>query len=52
LLLDIFDGDTIHTGAPTILAYFFPGPPQNIRPEDAVIECMKPTVSAPFGRQV
>jgi hypothetical protein len=47
-----FDGHTVYTGAPTVLAYFFPCPPQNIGPEDAVIEHMKPTVSAPFGRQV
>jgi hypothetical protein len=31
------DGYTIYSGAPTVSAYFFPCPPQNVRPEDAVI---------------
>jgi hypothetical protein len=34
------------------VAYFFPGPPQPIGPEDAVIERMKPSVPAPLGRQI
>jgi hypothetical protein len=33
----LFDGHTIHSGAPTVSAYFLPCPPQNVRPEDAVI---------------
>jgi hypothetical protein len=48
---DVGDGRTIRPGAAAILAYFFPGPPQHIGPEDAVIERMEPTVPAAFGRQ-
>jgi len=46
------DGHAIFPGAPTVSADFFPSLSQNVRPEDAVIERMKPSVSAPFGRQV
>jgi len=31
------DGHAIYPGTSTISAYFIPGPPQNIRPENAVI---------------
>jgi len=48
---DVVDTQTVRPGAAAVLAYFFPGPPQNIRPEDAVIERVEPSVPARFGRQ-
>jgi hypothetical protein len=49
-LFDVGNGQTIRPGAASILAYVFPGPPQNIGPEDAVIERMEPAIPAAFGR--
>src|SRR5262245_15480361 len=48
---DVVDTQTVRPGAAAVLAYVFPGPPQNIRPEDTVIERVEPTVPARFGRQ-
>jgi hypothetical protein len=49
---NVFDGDPVYTSTPTIPTHFSPGPPQYIGPQYAVIERMKPPVSAPLGRQV
>jgi hypothetical protein len=51
-IFHVFYGDAVYTGTSTIATHFSPGPPQDIGPEYAVIERMKPSVSAPLGRQV
>ena len=46
-------GHAVYTSTPTVTpTHFFPGPPQYVGPEYAVIERMKPSVPAPLGRQV
>jgi hypothetical protein len=51
-LFNLRDGHAILPGAATVSADFFPSLSQNVRPEYAVIEGMKPTVPAPLGRAV
>jgi hypothetical protein len=48
----LFDGDAIDACAPSIGSHFYPGPPQHIGPDDAVIQSVEPTAPTPLGRKV
>jgi hypothetical protein len=49
------DGVYLHlvdAGTSSIGAHFSPGPPQHVRPENAVVERMESAIPAPLGRLV
>jgi hypothetical protein len=48
----VFDADAINAGASSVGSHFFPGPPQYVGPDDAVIESVEPTAPTPLGRKV
>ncbi len=48
----IFDADAIDAGASSVGSHFFPGPPQYVGPDDAVIESVEPTAPTLLGRKV
>jgi len=52
LVLDVFDPYSVNAGTASIGADFSPGPPQNVRPEDTVVERMESTIPAPLRRLV
>jgi len=52
LLLDVFSPDTLDAGTAPMRADFLPGPPQHIRPEDAVVARREAAIPAPLGRLV
>jgi hypothetical protein len=45
-------GFAVDSGSATVRFYFYPGPPQNIRPVDAVIQRMKAPIATLLGREV
>jgi hypothetical protein len=49
---DIFDAHAIDAGTSLIGSHFFPGPPQHVGPDDAVIQRVEPTAPIPLGRKV
>ena len=49
LALHVFYGYAIDTSCASIPAHFTPGPPQNIGPENAVVERMEPSIPAPLA---
>jgi hypothetical protein len=42
----------VDAGTSSIGAHFSPGPPQNVRPENAVVERMESAIPAPLGRLI
>jgi hypothetical protein len=52
LLLDVFYPDTVDAGTAPIRSDFPPGPPQYVRPEDAVVERLESAIPTPLGRLV
>jgi hypothetical protein len=48
----IFDADAIDAGPSSVGSHFFPGPPQYVGPDDAVIQSVEPTALIPLGRKV
>jgi hypothetical protein len=51
-VLDVFDSYPVNAGTAPIGADFSPGPPQHVRPEDAVVERLEAALPAPLGRLV
>jgi len=47
----IFDADAIDAGASSVGSHFFPGPPQYVGPDDAVIQSVEPTAPTLLGRK-
>jgi hypothetical protein len=52
LRLDVCYPDTVDAGTTPMRSDFPPGPPPQIRPEDAVVERMESAIPAPLGRLV
>jgi hypothetical protein len=52
LAFHLLDGDAIHPGRSAVDADLLPGPPQDIGPDEAVIQRVQPSVPAPLGCQV
>jgi hypothetical protein len=52
LRLDVFSPDPVAAGTAPMRSDFPPGPPQQIRPEDAVVERRESAIPAPLGRLV
>jgi len=50
LLCDVVSPDTVHASPSSIGSDFSPGPPQHVRPEEAVVERMESAIPAPLGR--
>jgi len=50
LVLDVFDPYAVNAGTASMGADCSPGPPQNIRPEDAFVARMASTIPAPLRR--
>jgi len=48
----IFDADAIDAGASLVGSHFLPGPPQDVGPDDAVIQSVEPTAPIPLGRKI
>ena len=48
----ILDADAIDAGASLVGSHFLPGPPQDVGPDDTVIQSMEPTAPIPLGRKV
>jgi len=42
----------IDAGASLVGSHFFPGPPQDVGPDDAVIQSVESTAPIPLGRKV
>ncbi|MCR4309929.1 MAG: hypothetical protein NUW14_07940 [Deltaproteobacteria bacterium] len=49
---DILDADPVDARASSVGSYFLPSPPQNVGPDETVIQSMEPAVPVPLGRQV
>jgi hypothetical protein len=52
LVLAVFNPYPVNAGPTSIGADFSPGPPQNVRPEEAVVKRMESTIPTPFRRLV
>jgi hypothetical protein len=50
LAFHLLDGHAINPGRSAVGAHLLPGPPQDIGPEDAVVQRMEPSIPAPLGR--
>jgi hypothetical protein len=52
LPLDVVDLHLVDAGPSALGAPCSPGPPQHVRPENAVVERMESAIPAPLGRLV
>jgi hypothetical protein len=52
LLFDVVYPDTVHASPSPVRSDFSPGPPQYVRPKDAVVERLEAALPAPLGRLV
>jgi hypothetical protein len=52
LAFDLFDPHAIDSGNTPVYPHFFPGPPQHIGPDDAVVQSVEPSVPTPLGRKI
>ncbi len=50
--LHIFDAHAIDAGSASVRSHFYPGPPQHVGPDDAVIQSVEPTAPTPLGRKI
>jgi hypothetical protein len=52
LALHILDAHAIDARTSPVLSHLYPGPPQNVGPDDAVVQSVEPAVPTPLGRKV
>jgi hypothetical protein len=52
VMLHIFDAHTIDPGPPPVRSHLHPGPPQNVGPDDAVVQSVEPSAPILLGRKV